>query len=110
MAKKTALINQIQHLTAKIDRKEINELINLFHEKMDSPTNDGLNNFLISHSAKQNNTKVMVSGVGGDEFFFGYPSFNRIPLINNIVNLIPKMKISNYFFNSFLVNIFNQKN
>ena len=53
LAKKTALINQIPHLTAKIDRKEMNKLINLFYEKMDSPTNDGLNNFLISHSAKK---------------------------------------------------------
>ena len=109
LAKKTALINEIPHLTAKIDRKEMNELINLFYEKMDSPTNDGLNNFLISYYAKKNNTKVMVSGVGGDEFFFGYPSFARIPLINNIVNLIPKIKIFNYFFNSLLVNFFNQK-
>lgn len=109
LAKKTSLINEIPHFTAKIDKKEIKELINLFYDNMDSPTNDGLNNFLITHCAKKNNTKVMVSGVGGDEFFFGYPSFTRIPLINNITNLIPKNRICNYFFNSLLLNFFNKK-
>ena len=49
---------------------------------MDLPTNDGFNNFLVSHLAKKNNSKIIVSGIGGDELFFGYPSFSLIPKIN----------------------------
>ena len=37
----------------------------------------------ISHLAKKLKSKVIISGIGGDEFFMGYPSFDRIPKINN---------------------------
>jgi len=57
---------------------------------MDLPTNDGFNNYLVSHFAKQNNSKVIISGIGGDEFFAGYPSFGIIPKFLN-----SKEKINN---------------
>jgi len=109
LAKKTAFMNHIPHNTVKININELEKIFEFFYKKMDSPTNDGLNNFLISYYAKKQNTKVMITGVGGDEFFFGYPSFSRIPLINNFAKLFPKNRVFDFFFNSALSNYLEKK-
>ncbi len=93
-----AKINKTDHKTQIVRDDEINLLIKKFNKYMDLPTNDGLNNFLVSHFAKKNGSKVLISGIGGDEFFFGYPSFRRIPIMNGISKIIPKNKIIQNFF------------
>ena len=98
LAKETANKCNIRHKTNKIQNNQIQPLINLFYKRMDMPTNDGLNNFLISNSVKENGSKVMISGLGGDELFFGYPSFKRIPAINAIFKFIPYNKYINKIF------------
>ena len=45
---------------------------------MDMPTTDGINTWFISRYAHQDGLKAVLSGVGADEMFGGYPSFNRI--------------------------------
>jgi asparagine synthase (glutamine-hydrolysing) len=45
---------------------------------MDMPTTDGINTWFISKYARQDDLKAVLSGVGADELFGGYPSFNRI--------------------------------
>jgi asparagine synthase (glutamine-hydrolysing) len=45
---------------------------------MDMPTTDGINSWFISKYAHDDGLKAVLSGVGADEFFGGYPSFNRI--------------------------------
>ena len=90
LARKTANLNKINHSSKLIDDDDIKNLIEDFYLKMDSPTNDGLNNFLISYLAKKNGSKVIISGIGGDEFFSGYPSFERIPKINTLLKSFPK--------------------
>ncbi len=42
---------------------------------MDVPSADGLNTFVISQAVAQTGTKVVLSGLGGDELFGGYRSF-----------------------------------
>ena len=46
---------------------------------MDQPTVDGINTFLISQAAHEIGLKVVLSGLGGDELFGGYPSFQLVP-------------------------------
>ena len=98
LAKKAASLNNIAHRIGKISDNEIKNLTDFFYNKMDLPTNDGLNNFLVSYIAKKYGSKVIISGVGGDELFFGYPTFKRIPRLNNILKFFPNSKLINNFF------------
>lgn len=51
-------------------------------EAMDLPSCDGINTWFISKMAKEAGLKAVLSGVGGDELFGGYPSFQRIGIAN----------------------------
>lgn len=45
---------------------------------MDIPTTDGINSWFISKYAHDAGLKAVLSGIGADELFGGYPSFKRI--------------------------------
>ena len=47
-------------------------------QAMDLPSGDGINIWFISRFAKQQELKAVLSGIGGDELYGGYPSFKRI--------------------------------
>ncbi len=89
LAKISAKKNNMEHYTKIFDNEELANHTKNFFKRMDSPTNDGLNNYIISHFSKQKGSKVILSGIGGDEFFQGYPSFKRIPKMK----FLPKTKI-----------------
>ncbi|MGC4065897.1 MAG: asparagine synthase (glutamine-hydrolyzing) [Polyangiaceae bacterium] len=46
---------------------------------MDVPSIDGPNTWLVSRAVARAGLKVACSGLGGDELFFGYPSFRVVP-------------------------------
>lgn len=45
---------------------------------MDQPTGDGVNTYVVARAVRSTGIKVALSGLGGDEFFAGYPSFKRL--------------------------------
>jgi asparagine synthase (glutamine-hydrolysing) len=45
---------------------------------MDQPTNDGLNTFVVSKAARSAGLKVILSGLGADEIFWGYSHYRRL--------------------------------
>lgn len=47
-------------------------------DSMDMPSCDGINTWFISKYASENGFKAVLSGLGGDELFGGYPSFKRV--------------------------------
>lgn len=59
---------------------------------MDMPTTDGINSWFISKYARQDGLKAVLSGIGADELFGGYPSFNRIGYLKYLRGL-PKALI-----------------
>jgi asparagine synthase (glutamine-hydrolysing) len=54
---------------------------------MDMPTCDGINTWFISKFAADEGLKAVLSGVGADELFGGYPSFKRIGKTLSIQNM-----------------------
>jgi asparagine synthase (glutamine-hydrolysing) len=53
----------------------------------DMPTTDGINTWFISKFAREAGLKAVLSGLGADELFGGYPSFNRIAHIKQLRKL-----------------------
>ncbi|RYE56265.1 MAG: asparagine synthase (glutamine-hydrolyzing) [Sphingobacteriales bacterium] len=56
---------------------------------MDQPTNDGINTWFISKYAKENGLKAVLSGIGADELFGGYASFQRTGIVSILKALPP---------------------
>jgi asparagine synthase (glutamine-hydrolysing) len=48
-----------------------------FFKSMDNPTVDGINTYMISQLVAKTGIKVVLTGIGGDELFAGYVSFER---------------------------------
>jgi asparagine synthase (glutamine-hydrolysing) len=68
-----------QHQTIWVSRADFEAERDHLFEAMDRPTIDGVNTFFVSLAAKQADLKVVLSGLGGDELFASYPSFQDIP-------------------------------
>ena len=60
------------HHEVRVTRAEfVSELPKIF-AAMDQPTNDGVNTYFVSRAARQAGLTVVLSGLGGDEVFWGY--------------------------------------
>lgn len=76
--------NHHQHL---LNEQEFHEAFPSIINDMDLPSTDGINTWFISKYAKQTGLKAVLSGVGGDELYGGYPSFKRMNSVNNLAKL-----------------------
>lgn len=65
-----------------INYKEFIKNFDTIVNSMDQPSTDGINSWFVSKYAKENGLKAVLSGLGGDELFGGYPSFQRMPTLN----------------------------
>jgi asparagine synthase (glutamine-hydrolysing) len=63
----------------------------------DQPSADGINSWFISKCAQETGLKAVLSGLGGDEIFGGYPSFERMPRLYKI-NKMPMAVIKSSRF------------
>jgi asparagine synthase (glutamine-hydrolysing) len=83
--------NAYQHL---LTESEFHDSFPEILEDMDMPGCDGINTWFISKYARQQGLKAVLSGIGGDELFGGYPSFSRMALASRLQK-IPLHGISN---------------
>ena len=72
------------HTNYIIDKKIFFQSIEDFFKIMEQPSIDGLNTYLISKVARESGLKVVLSGLGADELFFGYSSFTNANILKNM--------------------------
>jgi asparagine synthase (glutamine-hydrolysing) len=67
------------HVERRMGRADLAELWPGALAAMDQPSIDGFNTWVVSRAAHEAGLKVVLSGLGGDEVFGGYPSFAGVP-------------------------------
>ncbi len=68
-----------EHIVRRVGEREFQDDLPAILEAMDQPSIDGVNTWFVSKAAREAGLKVALSGLGGDEFLAGYPSFHDIP-------------------------------
>ncbi|HEY1055958.1 MAG TPA: asparagine synthase (glutamine-hydrolyzing), partial [Emticicia sp.] len=87
-----------EHADFKISTTDYLNALPEIKNAFDQPTNDAINTWFISKYAKQEGLKACISGLGGDELFGGYPSFNRVNQLRALKNIPSKLfNVANHF-------------
>ena len=85
----------ISHFIHHVTRAEFEGDIPHILDAMDQPSVDGVNTWFASKAAAERGYKVVLSGVGGDELFCGYSSFQTIPrmaVLGHVAAAIPGVR------------------
>jgi asparagine synthase (glutamine-hydrolysing) len=69
----------LPHHVRRISRAEFEQDSPHILDAMDQPSIDGVNTWFASKAAAERGYKVVLSGVGGDELFYGYSHVREIP-------------------------------
>ena len=78
-----------EHVETTLRPDEARASLDPFFAAMDQPTFDGLNTYLVARAARDSGLTVVLSGIGGDEVFGGYPSFRVAPALRRVRRVIP---------------------
>lgn len=81
------------HQRVLLSDDEAVEMVSEAVAAMDLPSADGVNTYVVSSAVARNGIKVVLSGLGGDELFGGYRSFNLLPQMKRwaaVAGVLPK--------------------
>jgi asparagine synthase (glutamine-hydrolysing) len=76
-ARAAAASYDCRHTVVDVTSKDVCAALPRFAGELDQPSNDGLNTWLVSRAAARE-VKGVLSGLGGDEWFAGYPVTRRM--------------------------------
>ena len=83
-ARRSAAHFATEHHEWALDARTARPLFEDFLAAADQPSIDGFNTYTVSRLAQQHGTKAVLTGLGGDELFGGYPSFRAVPRLARI--------------------------
>ena len=78
-ARRVATFFETTHHELMIGAAAMERALPSIIRRLDAPSADAVNSYFVSQAVAATRIKAVLSGVGGDEMFGGYPSFQRIP-------------------------------
>ena len=98
----------VDHHSFLVTKQQFGDALPDILEAMDQPSTDGINSYFICKYAKAYGLTAVLSGLGADELFGGYNSFNRTaisdllqkqsPYLNKIASFLPGDKLKKISF------------
>jgi asparagine synthase (glutamine-hydrolysing) len=80
VAERTAKLYGARFHRIQVSNEQAQQDFDDWFDAMDQPTIDGLNTFIVSRAVKRAGITVALSGLGGDELFAGYSTFQSAPM------------------------------
>ncbi len=85
LAREVAKACGTQHREVALDGEAMLGRLDEAIGALDQPTMDGINTYFVSWAAREVGLKVALSGLGGDELFAGYRTFQNVPRLERLI-------------------------
>nr|WP_157223416.1 asparagine synthase (glutamine-hydrolyzing) [Rhodovulum sp. PH10] len=87
LAAEIARFYATNHTTRVVSASEFHNDLPKILQAMDQPSIDGINTWFVSKASHEAGLKVAISGVGGDELFGGYSTFQSLPYLTRMLHV-----------------------
>lgn len=87
IAQEVAERYQTEHYRIQLSNEEVCQSVTEAVSKLDLPSVDAINTYIVARAVAARGVKVALSGLGGDELFGGYPSFRDVGRLGLIARL-----------------------